>query len=385
MPEQRSGPLVGLRVIEIGGIGPGPFCAMLLADMGAEVVRVNRSVGAANAASVSDLPLLARGRRSIALDLKNPSGVATLLRLAERADGLIEGFRPGVAERLGFGPDACLERNPRLVYGRMTGWGQTGPMAGMAGHDINYIALSGALGAIGRRGEPPLAPLNLVGDFGGGGMLLAFGVLAALFERQRSGRGQVVDASMVEGSALLMTMVYEFIGTGFWRRERGTNALDSGAPFYDVYETADGEYVAFGSLEPQFFAELVAALDLDDVDLARQNDTETWPALRERIAAVVKGRTRSEWEEHLLGTDVCFAPVLHPSEAPEHLHNIARKTFIDVGGVIQPAPAPRFSRTPGRVTAPGAAPGEHGREILEDWGFDAAEIDRLAAEGGLLI
>jgi alpha-methylacyl-CoA racemase len=384
MPEERSGPLVGLRVIEIGGIGPGPFCAMLLADMGAEVVRVNRSAGAAHEA-VSDLPLLARGRRSIALDLKNPSGLATLLRLVEQADGLIEGFRPGVAERLGFGPDVCLERNSRLVYGRMTGWGQTGPMAGMAGHDINYIALSGALGAIGRRGEPPLAPLNLVGDFGGGGMLLAFGVLAALLERQQSGRGQVVDASMVEGSALLMTMIYELMGTGLWNPERGSNALDSGAPFYDVHETADGQYVSFGSLEPQFFAELVAALELDDADLADRNDPATWPALRERIAAVVKRRTRQEWEERLEGSDVCFAPVLHPSEAPRHPHNVARNTFIDVGGVVQPAPAPRFSRTPGRVTAPAATPGEHGREILADWGFDAAEIDRVAAEGGLLI
>ena len=384
MPEERSGPLVGLRIIEIGGIGPAPFCAMLLADMGAEVVRVNRSTGGADGA-VFDLPLLARGRRSIALDLKNPSGLATLLRLVERADGLIEGFRPGVAERLGFGPDVCHEHNPRLVYGRMTGWGQTGPMAGMAGHDINYIALSGALGAIGRRGEPPLAPLNLVGDFGGGGMLLAFGVLAALLERQHSGRGQVVDASMVDGSALLMTMIYEMMGSGFWRPERGTNALDSGAPFYDVYETADGEYVAFGSLEPKFFAELVAALELDGVDLAHQNHTKTWPALRERIAGAVKRRTRREWEERMRGSDVCFAPVLHPSEAPEHPHNVERKTFIDVGGIVQPAPAPRFSRTPGRVTAPAAVRGEHGREILEDWGFDDAEIERIGAEGGLLL
>jgi alpha-methylacyl-CoA racemase len=384
MPEERSGPLVGLRIIEIGGIGPCPFCAMLLADMGAEVVRVNRFSGSADGA-VFDLPLLARGRRSIALDLKNPSGLATLLRLVERADGLIEGFRPGVAERLGFGPDVCHEHNPRLVYGRMTGWGQTGPMAGMAGHDINYISLSGALGAIGRRGEPPLAPLNLVGDFGGGGMLLAFGVLAALLERQNSGRGQVVDASMVDGSALLMTMIYEMMGSGFWRPERGTNALDSGAPFYDVYETADGEYVSFGSLEPKFFAELVAALELDDVDLTRQNHAKSWPALRERIAGAVKRRSRREWEERLHGSDVCFAPVLHPSEAPEHPHNVERKTFIDVGGVVQPAPAPRFSRTPGRVTAPAAAIGEHGREILEDWEFDAAEIERIAAEGGLLL
>jgi alpha-methylacyl-CoA racemase len=382
MSLELSGPLVGLRIIEIGGIGPGPFCAMMLADMGAEVIRVNRSAG--SKVDVAELPFLARGRRSIALDLKSESGLAALFKLIEKADGLIEGFRPGVTERLGFGPDACLERNPGLVYGRMTGWGQTGPMAQMAGHDINYISLSGALGSIGRKDEAPLAPLNLVGDFGGGGMLLAFGVLAALLERQRSGRGQVVDASMVEGSAILMTMMYEMLGAGFWNPERGTNALDCGAPFYDSYECADGKYISLGSLEPKFFAVLIDALGLEASDQAGRNDSANWPSLRERIGAAIKERTRQEWEDVLGGSDACFAPILDMTEAPKHPHNVARETFIDVGGVTQPAPAPRFSRTPGRVSAPAATRGEHGREILSDWGFDAGEIDALAAAGGLL-
>jgi alpha-methylacyl-CoA racemase len=382
MSLELSGPLVGLRIIEIGGIGPGPFCAMMLADMGAEVIRVNRSAG--STPDVAELPFLARGRRSIALDLKSESGLAALFKLIESADGLIEGFRPGVTERLGFGPDACLERNPALVYGRMTGWGQTGPMAQMAGHDINYISLSGALGSIGRQDEAPLAPLNLVGDFGGGGMLLAFGVLAALLERQRSGRGQVVDASMVEGSAILMTMMYEMLGAGFWNLERGTNALDCGAPFYDTYRCSDGKYISLGSLEPKFFAVLIDALGLDPSDQAGRNDPSNWPSLRERIGATIAQRTRKEWEDMLGGSDACFAPVLDMGEAPSHPHNVARETFIEVGGVTQPAPAPRFSRTPGRVSAPAATRGEHGREILSDWGFDAGEIDALESAGGLL-
>ena len=382
MSLELSGPLAGLRIIEIGGIGPGPFCAMMLADMGAEVIRVNRSAG--DAIDVAELPFLARGRRSIALDLKTEAGLAALLKLVEKADGLIEGFRPGVTERLGFGPEVCLERNPAIVYGRMTGWGQTGPMAQMAGHDINYISLSGALGTIGRNGEVPLAPLNLVGDFGGGGMLLAFGVLAALLERQRSGRGQVVDASMVEGSALLMTMMYEMLGAGFWNLEGGTNALDCGAPFYDSYECADGKFISLGSLEPKFFAVLIDVLDLDQSDQAGRNDPANWPSLRERIGTAVKQRTRKEWEDVLGGSDACFAPVLDMSEAPSHPHNIARETFIDVGGVTQPAPAPRFSRTPGRVSAPAAKRGEHGREILADWGFGPEEIKQLESKRALL-
>jgi alpha-methylacyl-CoA racemase len=382
MSLELSGPLTGLRIIEIGGIGPGPFCAMMLADMGAEVIRVNRSAGATM--DVAELPFLARGRRSIALNLKTEAGLEALLKLVEKADGLIEGFRPGVTERLGFGPEVCLERNPAIVYGRMTGWGQTGPMAQMAGHDINYISLSGALGTIGRKNEAPLAPLNLVGDFGGGGMLLAFGVLAALLERQRSGRGQVVDASMVEGSALLMTMMYEMLGAGFWNLERGTNALDCGAPFYDSYECADGKFISLGSLEPKFFAVLIDLLGLEPSDQAGRNDPANWPSLRERIGTTVRQRTRKEWEDVLGGSDACFAPVLDMSEAPSHPHNVARETFIDIGGVIQPAPAPRFSRTPGRVSAPAATRGEHGREILADWGFGSEEIEQLEAARGLL-
>jgi alpha-methylacyl-CoA racemase len=355
---------------------------MMLADMGVEVIRVNRSAG--TTLDVAELPFLARGRRSIALDLKSEAGLGALLRLVEKADALIEGFRPGVTERLGFGPDVCFERNPEIVYGRMTGWGQTGPMSQMAGHDINYISISGALGSIGRKGEAPLAPLNLVGDFGGGGMLLAFGVLAALLERQRSGRGQVVDASMVEGSALLMTMMYEMLGAGFWNLERGTNPLDCGAPFYDSYECADGKFVSFGSLEPKFFAVLIDVLDLEQSDQAGRNDPANWPSLRERIGTTVKQRTREEWEDVLGGSDACFAPILDMSEAPSHPHNVARESFIEVGGVTQPAPAPRFSRTPGRVSAPAATRGEHGREILSDWGFDSGEIEQLESEGGLL-
>jgi len=376
------GPLAGLRIIEIGGIGPGPFCAMMLADMGAEVIRVNRSAG--TTLDVAELPFLARGRRSIALDLKNEAGLAALLKLVEKADGLIEGFRPGVTERLGFGPDVCLERNPAIVYGRMTGWGQTGPMAQMAGHDINYISISGALGSIGRKGEAPLAPLNLVGDFGGGGMLLAFGVLAALLERQRSGRGQVVDASMVEGSALLMTMMYEMLGAGFWNLQRGTNPLDCGAPFYDSYECSDGKFISLGSLEPKFFAVLIDVLGLEPSDQAGRNDPANWPSLRERIGSAVKQRTRGEWEEVLGGSDACFAPILDMSEAPSHPHNVARESFIEVGGITQPAPAPRFSRTPGRVSAPAATKGEHGPGILADWGFAPEEIEQLESAGGLL-
>ncbi len=380
MPLERSGPLTALRVIEVAGIGPVPFCGMLLSDLGAEVIRVDRVADAGVKTPTS--ATLGRGRRSIAVDLKHPDGVALLLRLAGRADALLEGFRPGVAERLGFGPDACLARNPRLVYGRMTGYGQTGPWAKMAGHDVNYIALSGALAAIGRAGQAPALPLNLVGDFGGGGMLLAAGVLAALLEAARSGQGQVVDASMVEGSALLMTLFYEMLGQGSWSSERGTNIVDSGAPYYDVFETRDGGYVSLGSIEPQFFAELLARLEIE-FDSSRQTDRAAWPELRKRIAEAVARRTRAEWEERLAGTDVCFAPVLDMREAPRHPQSAARGSFLPVEGVIQPAPAPRFSRTPGRVARGAPVPGEHGAEILRDWGVEAAEIERLRAAGAI--
>lgn len=374
MAKTRSGPLAGLRVVELAGMGPGPFCGMLFSDLGADVVRVDR---ASDARRPDARPgVLGRGRRSIGIDLKQDIGLATLMRLVERANALFEGFRPGVAERLGCGPDACFARNPSLVYGRMTGWGQTGPWSNMAGHDINYIALSGALGAIGRAGAAPVPPLNLLGDFAGGGMLLAFGMLAALHEARESGRGQVVDASMVEGSALLTTVIHEMIGMGGWSRERGTNLIDGGAPYYDVYRTSDGEYVSLGSIEPQFFAELVRRLELD-IDPSEQSEREGWPALRSKIAKAVESRTRAEWDERLAGSDVCFAPVLHPTEAPHHPHNVARESFLEVGGITQPAPAPRFSRTPAAMPQPAPVAGEHTAEVLGDWGFDRSEIRDL--------
>jgi alpha-methylacyl-CoA racemase len=321
--------------------------------------------------------VVGRGRRSVGVDLKNPAGVETILRLIERADVLIEGFRPGVMERLGLGPDLCLARNPRLVYGRMTGWGQQGPLAHAAGHDINYIALGGALHAIGRAGERPLPPLNLVGDYGGGGMLLAFGVLAALVERSQSGKGQVVDAAMVDGAAVLMALFHGMRAAGFWRDERGTNLLDTGAHFYDVYETADGKYVALGSIEPQFYAELLRLTGLEDESLPAQTDRARWPEMKERLTKLIKAKTRDEWTEIMEGSEVCFAPVLSMAEAPEHRHNKARGTFIELEGVVQPAPAPRFSRTPPEVAGPPAYLGQHTDEVLADWGFSADEIAQL--------
>jgi len=357
------GPLEGLKIIEIAGIGPGPFCAMMLADMGADVVRVDRAqsvVGGDPERPPADA--LMRGRRSIGVDLKNPGGVEALLRLVESADALVEGFRPGVMERLGVGPEVCLARNPRLVFGRMTGWGQDGPYAQAAGHDINYIALAGALAHVGRSGQPPTPPLNLVGDFGGGGMLLAYGVVCGLLEAQRSGRGQVIDAAMVDGAAVLMTMFHAFRAMGIWSEERGTNLLDTGAHFYDVYECADGEYVSIGSIEPQFYAELLARTGLaDDADLARQMDRSAWPALKERLAEVFRSKTRAEWCEAMETTDVCFAPVLTMAEAIEHPHNRHRGTFIEVAGVAQPAPAPRFSRTEVEVQRPPSHAGQNSR------------------------
>ena len=376
------GPLKGIRVVEIAGIGPGPFAAMMLADLGAEVVRIDRADRVHDEPSDTPHPdLLNRGRRSVGVDLKHPEGAEAVLKLVDGADGLIEGFRPGVAERLGIGPDACLARNPKLVYGRMTGWGQDGPYASMAGHDINYIALSGVLGAIGREGEAPVPPVNLAGDFGGGGMLLALGMLAGMLETRASGQGQVVDASMVEGSALLITMIYSMHAMGAWG-PRGTNLLDTGAWFYDVYECADGEHISLGSLEPQFFAEMVekTGVDADGID---QNDRATWPEMRSRLAAAVRAKTRDEWCEILDGSDVCFAPVLSLAEAPEHPHNIARGAFVEVGGALQPAPAPRFSRTPAHVARPAPNPGQHTTEVLADWGFDDDEVAELRASGAI--
>jgi alpha-methylacyl-CoA racemase len=379
-----SGPLSGIKVLEIAGIGPGPFTAMMLADMGADVLRIDRTQNVMG--GDPDNPpadVLNRGRRSVGIDLKHPDGVATLLDLVVSADALIEGFRPGVAERLGFGPEVCFERNPKLVFGRMTGWGQDGPYAQMAGHDINYVALAGALEPIGRAGQAPLPPLNLVGDFGGGGMLLAFGVVCALLEAQRSGEGQVVDAAMVDGAAVLMTMFHAFTAMGVWNAERGTNLLDTGAWFYEVYETADHKYVSVGALEKQFYEQLITITGLADTDLPRQNDQSTWPAMKERMAEVFRTKTRDEWCELLEGTDACFAPVLSLTEAPAHPHNVARGTFVERNGVTQPAPAPRFSRTPGAIARPPAFPGQHTDEALSEWGLDAARVAELRAAGAI--
>jgi alpha-methylacyl-CoA racemase len=379
-----AGPLTGVRIIELAGIGPGPFAAMLLADMGAEVVRVDRAQ-AVTGADPADPPMdpLLRGRRSIGVDLKSADGVETILRLVEGADALIEGFRPGVTERLGIGPDDCLARNPKLVYGRMTGWGQEGPYAPTAGHDINYIALAGALEGIGRAGQPPTPPLNLVGDFGGGAMFLAFGIVCGVLEARRTGEGQVVDAAMVDGAAALSAMFYGFKASGAWKPERGTNLLDTGAHFYDVYECADGKYVSVGSIEPQFYAELLRITGLEGEDLPNQHDRSQWPALKERLAGIFKGKTRDEWCGLMEGTDVCFAPVLSLDEAHTHPHNVQRKTFTEVGGVLQPSPAPRFSRTEPVISRPPSHPGQHTDEVLGEWGFDAESIAKLREAGAV--
>lgn len=360
-----SGPLSGVKVIEFAGIGPGPFCCMLLSDMGADVVRVDRKGGRGGA----KFDVTARGRRSIALDLKDPVDIATALALIEKADVLIEGFRPGVMERLGLGPDEALARNPRIIYGRMTGWGQAGPLAQAAGHDLNYIALSGALYAMGRKDAPPPPPLNLVGDYGGGALYLAMGVCAALFEAARSGKGQVIDAAITDGTASLMSVMYGLRAAGIWSDDRDANLLDGGAPFYDVYETADGQFVTLGSLEPQFYALLLEKAGLaGDALFAAQMDRSQWPAMSAKVAEMIRSKTREQWSTLLEGTDVCFAPVLSMAEAPAHAHNAARETFIEVDGVIQPGPAPKFSRTPGAVQGPPARPGANSAEILKDWG-----------------
>ncbi len=362
-----GGPLRGVRVVELAGQGPGPFAAMLLADMGADVVSVDRSPDS----RAEPVPvLLARGRRTVTVDLKDPADVAAVLALTDVADAFIEGYRPGVAERLGVGPEVCLARNPRLVYGRMTGWGQDGPYARAAGHDINYIALAGALDPIGREGQAPVPPLNLVGDFGGGGMLLAFGVMCALFEARASGLGQVIDAAMVDGAALLMMMAHEMRAIGMWDGPRGTNAMDTGAPFYNVYETADGRHVAVGAMENNFYRKLLELVGLDPVDLATQWDRSDWRPMKARLAEVFRTRTRDEWCALLEHTDACFAPVLSMDEAPSHPHLARRGTFTDSGGVVRPAPAPRFSRTPAS-TPPGPVEASLD-EVLAGWGVAAA-------------
>jgi alpha-methylacyl-CoA racemase len=373
------GPLEGIRVLELASIGPGPFCAMLLADLGAEVLAVDRP-----APDQAGQPaLFGRGRRRVAVDLKHPDGPGLVLDLVAAADALVEGFRPGVAERLGIGPEACLDRNPRLVYGRVTGWGQDGPLARSAGHDIDYIAVAGALHPVGAAGGPPVPPLNLVGDFGGGGMLLALGVVAALLEAARSGQGQVVDAAMVDGAALLTTQLHELLAAGLWTDRRSANLLDGAAPFYTVYETADGRHLAVGALEPRFYAELLERVGLAAEDLPPQLDRAGWPLLRERLAARFRTRTRDEWCRLLEGTDACVAPVLSLLEAPSHPHNQARATFMEVGGVTQPAPAPRFSRTPCSTPTPPPAPGEGDDQVLVAWGVTPERAAHLRTAGAL--
>ncbi len=379
------GPLHGVTIIELAGIGPGPFCAMMLADMGADVIRIDRAGAVGNADPDSPpLDTLTRNRRSIGIDLKNPDGVEAVLKLVESADGLIEGFRPGVTERLGLGPDDCLARNPRIVYGRMTGWGQDGPYAQAAGHDINYIALAGALDPIGRRGEAPVPPLNLVGDFGGGGMYLAFGMVCGILEARSSGHGQVVDTAMVDGAASLMNMFWALKANGHWVDERGSNLLDTGSHFYDVYECADGGYVSIGSIEPQFYAELLekSGLAASD-DLPHQMDRGQWPAMKDRVAEIFRSKTRDEWCEIMEHSDVCFAPVLSMDEATGHPHNVARGTFVDAFGLTQAAPAPRFSRTEPELSRPAPHPGQHTDEVLSGFGFDADDITKLRQTGAI--
>ena len=373
------GPLQGIRVVELASIGPGPMACSLLADMGADIIKVDRLVESKLGIEMPvKYQLLNRGRRSISVDLKEPAGIDVVLKLVEQADVLIEGFRPGVTERLGLGPDACLKRNPKLVYGRMTGWGQTGPLSQAAGHDMNYIALTGALHAIGKRDGAPVPPLNLVGDYGGGALYLVMGVLAALLESKSSNKGQVVDAAMTDGSASLMTTFYGLLGAGKWRDERGVNVLDSGAHFYNVYETADGKFISLAPIEAKFYREMLHKVGLDATELPAQWDEESWPRVHAQLEGVFKTKTRDEWCALLEGSDVCFAPVLSLAEAPNHPHNQARQTFIDIDGVTQPNVAPRFSRTPSEVPRPPAARGEHTFEALRDWGFDESALSELS-------
>ncbi|MBC7685132.1 MAG: CoA transferase [Bdellovibrionales bacterium] len=375
------GPLAGIRVVEMVGLGPCPFAAMMLADMGAEVIRIDRKAapGAANPFPMlgTKYDVMARGRRSLALELKQPAGRDAALRLIDRADIVLEGFRPGVMERLGLGPEVCQERNRALVYGRVTGWGQHGPLSQAAGHDINYLALTGMLHAMGRAGAPPSPPLNLVGDFGGGAMMLAFGVVCAVLEARKSGQGQVVDAAMTDGAALLGAMMYGFRAHGTWSDQREANLLDGGAHFYDTYACADGKFISIGAIEPQFYALLLKLAQIDDPAFDAQMDPRKWPDLSEKFAAVFMTRSRDGWCQLLEGTDVCFAPVLDMAEAPQHPHNIARATFTSIGGVVQPAPAPRFSRTAPEIGITPALPGQHSAAVLKDWGWSDDEVATL--------
>lgn len=379
---RRPGPLAGLRVIELAGLGPGPFCAMVLADLGAEVIRLERTEMPEPRAGVPDRRLLlTRGRPAIGVDLKQPRGVDLVLGLVDHADVLIEGFRPGVVERIGLGPTVCLARNPRLIFGRVTGYGREGPLAAEAGHDINYISIAGALDPIGRRGEAPVPPLNLIADFGGGGMLLAMGILAALYERMSSNLGQVVDAAMVDGAALLTTMFHEIRALALWQDERGTNSMDTGSHYYNVYETSDGTFVSVGAMEPRFYQSFMQGLGFTDGTIPPQDDQSQWETLTQRVAEIVRSRTQAEWLEIFDGTDACVTPVLSLDEAPTHPHNRARDVFVDVGGVMEPAPAPRFSRTPPTVPTPPPVPGAHMPEALARWGLDQRAIDLLVEDG----
>jgi alpha-methylacyl-CoA racemase len=388
----RTGPLSGIKIIELAGIGPAPFTCMMLADAGAQVLRLERApAGAveageefAKSGAGSYWDLLNRSRSSVGIDLKNPEALDLVLGLVEQADGLIEGFRPGVAERLGVGPEDCFARNKRLVYGRMTGWGQDGPMASMAGHDIDYIAIGGALWSLGRADSAPVPPLNLVGDFGGGGMLLAFGMVAALLEAARSGEGQIVDAAMVDGAASLMTMIHAFHRHGLWNDERGANMLDTGAPFYEVYETSDGKWMAVGGIEAQFYAELIRGLGLEgDSSFPPQMSRDHWPAMKARFGEIFKSKTRDEWSAIFDGTDACVVPVLSPWEAHLHPHNVARSTFVEVNGTVQPAPAPRFSRTPSSISKPPSPPGADTISALVEWGVAEDAVKKLRESGAL--
>lgn len=377
------GTLTGVRVVEFAGIGPGPFACMMLSDMGANVVRIDRAAAVDPEQRSAATSTTLRGRRNIALDLKKPEAVETVLAMLAKADILVEGFRPGVMERLGLGPDVVMKRNPKLIYGRMTGWGQDGPIAATPGHDINYIALSGALHAIGTKAAGPVPPLNLVGDYGGGALYLVVGVLAAYIEAQRSGKGQIVDTSMVEGAASLMTPAYGALASGAWKLEREANRLDGGCHHYNVYETKDGEHICIGSNEPQFYKEMLATVGLGNATLPAQTDRAHWPAMRQRLAQIFKTKTRAEWTEIMQMKEICFAPVLNMAEAPEHRHNKARGSFLTVDGVVQPAPAPRFSRTPSAVAFGPALAGEHSRQVLADWGFDAERIASLERSGAV--
>jgi alpha-methylacyl-CoA racemase len=379
------GPLASIKIVEIGSIGPGPFCAMVLADLGADVLRVDRASGGGLVGPSENFAteLLNRGRRSVAVDLKHPDGPEVILNLVEGADALIEGFRPGVAERLGIGPDACLDRNPRLVYGRMSGYGQDGPMSQAVGHDLNYVARSGVLSLIGRRGHPPTPPLSLVGDFGGGGLMLALGILAAIVERQTSNQGQVIDAAMLDGAALLGTAFYGYVQTGEWNTERGTNIVDSGAPFYDAYETADGRWLSVAAMEPRFYAALLDILGLDPADLPDQNEQARWPEMKELFAAAIRTKTRDQWCAAAEGVDACVAPVLEVDELEDDAHLTARRTFIRHHDILQPAPSPRFSRTPAALSHKPPLPGEHTADALKDWGFTPERIAELSATGAV--